>query len=652
MPKTSLGTSVYGPDPSFAEGIGNIAEMFNPKAQAQGALMQAHRDYYGNAAQNASAQARLHAAEAAGIEDQNSAYADSVLADAGYTPMQRAAIRAARSKSVADIFKGVNENTGATILQDPNGNWRAGMALLGEGTAATNPNSAFTKEEADAVALRNSQNRIAELQNTPRNVGDKQTAYILKDGKAVPFISGGVDLAPGHTYYNNNGGVLTQSAQSPIAHTGSGADPLRAAETSLALQDKLNTAIIQSTATLDSTGRSYANQPNPEQVNSISAYAVKLIQGGMSPQDALNQSALQHGVKLNQQSLIPETTPGRLWGENNTGRYLLKGFRSPNGIADTVAPQGQPVPVPSQSIVPTQPSSGSGTTGGGYTQVGLPANTTPSYGSPAPETPVQNSVTQTNEGGLNVNGVSYIPGHQAAAQLANGQATHAINKNTGESMVVYWNAGTNKFQSNPVFKGNEDTSDFESMRGNNNFLGILPNKRATSAARDVAEKALQLGVITEDELKAAREADAPAYKKLGYTDYEQQDFGPAVQNLLLNKQDSIIQAQRIKAGQDPRIAQYASGQLTDSPNALPSDAMELAEQLGINRAEFGIPQSGFGEGLPLGIGALFAPAGYGSAREAMQANLPAFFRAVQEGRIDPKTLAVKPSIVPQTVSSR
>ena len=643
MAKTSFGTSVYGPDTSFVEGVGNIASMFDPKVEAQAALNQAHRDYYGN-------QARLASANAIEAENRNNALSTDNLLAAGYTPMEIAAFQGTGTKSVADVFKGRNLYQGGREIMS--GDPYKGAMLTGQASALTNNFAPSPQAAADNVN-RDTAAKIAVAQGTPHNVGEGQTGYIIKNGVAVPIIRGDVDLAPGHTYYNNNGGVLTQSAQSPVAHAGSIADPLRAAETSLALQDKLNNAIIESTSTLDSTGKAYANRPNQEQVNSISAYAVKLIQGGMSPQEALNQSALQHGVKLNQQSLVPETTPGRLWGENPTGRYLLKDFHSPNGIADTVAPQGQPVPVNPQSLVPTQPSSRSGSNGGGYTQVGLPANTNASYGSPAPEAPAQNSVSTTSEGGLNVNGVSYIPGHQATAELANGQATHAINKNTGESMVVYWNKGTNKFQSQPVFKGNEDTSDFESMRYNNNFLGIIPNKNINAAAQDVADKALSLGVITEEQLNAARAIDVADTKNWKYEPtYEQLNFGPSVQKLLLDNQDKIIIAQRIKASQDPRIAQYASGQLTDSPNALPSDAMQLAEKLGINRAEFGIPQPGFGEGLPLGIGALFAPAGYGSAREAMQANLPAFFKAVQEGRIDFNTLAVKPSIIPQTVSSR
>jgi hypothetical protein len=319
--------------------------MFNPKAQAQGALMQAHSNYYGNAAQNASAQARLHAAEAAGIEDQNNAYADSVLADAGYTPMQRAAIRAARSKSVADIFKGVNENTGAQYLINANGDAnqiQTGLALTGQGSTAYGSNFAPNSDVATA-------NKIAVEQGKPVNVPLGNTIVTLNpDGSATPRYESNINVAPGHTIVSPTSTGVSTLFKSDVP-SGNVADPLRAAETSLALQDKLNKEIIAETSAVDSTGKNYVNQPTADQVRSISAYAVKLIEGGMSPQDAKNQSALAHGVKLNPQSVVAETTPGRLWGENNTGRYLLKGFHPP--VAETPATSNL-----SNTVVPAVPA--------------------------------------------------------------------------------------------------------------------------------------------------------------------------------------------------------------------------------------------------------------------------------------------------------
>jgi hypothetical protein len=85
-------------DPYWAQTAQNVAGLFNPRAQAQGAAVQA--------------QARLNNAKAAGVEDQNDALTIDALKKAGYSDLEIGAMRAARDNSVASIFKGINLNRG------------------------------------------------------------------------------------------------------------------------------------------------------------------------------------------------------------------------------------------------------------------------------------------------------------------------------------------------------------------------------------------------------------------------------------------------------------------------------------------------------------------------------------------------------------
>ena len=347
MAKTSFGTSVYGPDTSFVEGVGNIASMFDPRVEAQAALSQAHRDYYGN-------QARLASANAIEAENRNNALSTDNLLAAGYTPMEIAAFQGTGTKSVADVFKGRNLYQGGREIMS--GDPYKGAMLTGQASALTNNFAPSPQAAADNVN-RDTAAKIAVAQGTPRNVGLGETLVTLNpDGSATPHYEGNINVAPGHTIVSPNSTGVSTLFTSPVA-SGNAQDPVRAAENNLSLQEKLNNEIIASTSTLDSTGRTYANQPSQEQVRSISAHAVKLIQGGMSPQDALNQSALQHGVKLNQESVVAETTPGHLW-DSKTGRYLLKGFHAPetipvtSNLANTAVPVIAPVSPVTNSVVP------------------------------------------------------------------------------------------------------------------------------------------------------------------------------------------------------------------------------------------------------------------------------------------------------------
>ena len=112
-----------GGDPAWASAFNNIAGMYDPKVEAEGAALRAKRA-------SLESDARYNTARAVGAEDQNSALGEAYLAAAGYTPAEIAAMRAARSGSVYDIAHGQNTFRGRTALEA--GNMTQALPLLGQ----------------------------------------------------------------------------------------------------------------------------------------------------------------------------------------------------------------------------------------------------------------------------------------------------------------------------------------------------------------------------------------------------------------------------------------------------------------------------------------------------------------------------------------
>lgn len=110
--------SVQG-DPYWAAAAQNVASMFNPAAEAKGASLLAATRY--------------NNAKAAGVEDQNTALSDAVLAAAGLSPVERAAIRATRPNSSYDIHRGRNENRGGYFIEQ--GDLTKGLSLTHQASA-------------------------------------------------------------------------------------------------------------------------------------------------------------------------------------------------------------------------------------------------------------------------------------------------------------------------------------------------------------------------------------------------------------------------------------------------------------------------------------------------------------------------------------
>lgn len=113
-------------DPAWTTGLDRLFSIFDPKTQAEGAAMLART-------KNFDAETRYNAARAAGVEDQNAALTDEALARAGYSPMEIATLRATRSNSVSDVFKGRNLYRGGQAIES--GDLVTGLAQTDQGNA-------------------------------------------------------------------------------------------------------------------------------------------------------------------------------------------------------------------------------------------------------------------------------------------------------------------------------------------------------------------------------------------------------------------------------------------------------------------------------------------------------------------------------------
>lgn len=175
-------------DPTWAAAAANIASLFDPKAQAEGDLMRSRRTAFDS-------ETRFNNARASGQEDQNTALGEAALAAAGYTPMEIAAIRAARSNSVADVMRGVNFSRGREMLPT---DARQGSLLLGIEKAG---DKNFAGDDARADAIR-SQDAAWELANTVAGASARAAA-----------LPKPVTLGPGYRLVDpNTGSVIAEGA--------------------------------------------------------------------------------------------------------------------------------------------------------------------------------------------------------------------------------------------------------------------------------------------------------------------------------------------------------------------------------------------------------------------------------------------------------
>jgi hypothetical protein len=612
--RSAFGTAVYGPDNSYINGLGNIADKFSPAAMAAARLQQAHQALYEAEARKAGLQADDEAAR-------NAAYTDEALQRAGVSdPIARQFLLMTRTRNPyeAQHMLTLQKQT-PYLVDEAQQKARLTGSQADEATNKANLSGLEYKTRLDP--------HLSDI-FTPAEVYGIQGGFaapVFSNSRAAATIAGrSADTATREEGKNTRQqNALDAKANAPGA--GPKLSDVQRGQRILNQDPRLGGLTLdpaQSTAIAQELAANHGD------------YGAALQKFGIDPNN------IQYEDVTQARPGVTGSISDFFHGGGKTVGKRFKGFMAPGGgvlaAPHPSTPADQfPAPQQGQSVIPKLDPSAPIDQAPAAPSQPAPA-TAPASPQAAPAAPA-GDILPNKQGGLSIKGVDYNPGDQVAASMRHGQATHIIDKRTGQDTVAYWNANTGKYQTKPVFQGNEDLGDFKSMKGENNWLGVIPAKDASRAAGDVAKQALALGVITPEQLAAAQAADGG-----NAGNQVNPGYGPTVQKLLLDAQDKIVLAQRQKAMSDPRIAQYASGNFGTANSAgMPSDAMALAQQIGINRKQYGIPEAG-----PLGVEA-FTPWGYGEARDAMQASLPAFFQAVRDGRFDPRTLTVTPAPAPQ-----
>lgn len=605
-------TSVMG-DPAWGGAISNLTSLFDPKVAAEGAALQART-------RNFDAEARYNDARAGLLGDRRKALDTAALTAAGYTPRQIAALQATQTNSMADLFSGVRTDTGTQMLANGGDPRQAGILL--NFAKAGEADFAPTDARADTLNRQVAQNAI-DLQNL-KNSGALQIAQ----SRPVEVSPGASALfAPGDLRNPNaSSATPSQLFTAPALPGRVGADGTSAGTGRVGNLSADETELINRIKLEEAGGKALAG---------MASYP---IEGGVALSDVVTSSARQAfptdtpSVAITKWMAANGVTIDNDWNALSSNKSTLMKGGKPLTIADLISgnvPSAPAVAAPA-GVAPAAPSAAPA--------VAPAAGAAPAPAA-APSTPApatEAGPTKTANGGVVIDGIPFEPSRSLAAERNHGDQYTGINAKTGQLETRYWDATKATWSKAPVFTGNEDLGNFQSMRGERNFLGVIPMKDASWAADDVAKQALALGAIDPAALEAAKQADLASGESQTHRGY-----GKNVQKLLLDSQDKIILAQRQKAAQDPRVIKFARGDFTGDAG-LPDEAMALAEQIGINRAQFGIPEAGIGESLPAGLGAVFAPAGYGAAQDAMPRGLQLFFQAVRDGRVDPKTLTVRP----------
>ena len=293
------------------------------------------------------------------------------------------------------------------------------------------------------------------------------------------------------------------------------------------------------------------------------------------------------------------------------------------GNAPAAAPAAAAAPVAPVSPAPASPA-----------PAPAAAAPAPKAAPVAPAKPV--APGRTASGGIVIDGIPFEPSKTLAAERQHGDEYVGINAKTKQLEARYWDANKNKWSKTPVFTGNEDDPNVSRIKGEDTYFGIIPKDAAalSAAPGKLIEQGRAAGIIDEATLAEVMAADEK-FSKGSYRD------GGHVRGYLQSLAPKFNALYRAEAMKDPRVAKFASGDFSGDAG-LPDEAMDLAEKIGINRGQFGIPEAGIGESLPAGLGAVFAPAGYAGAQEGMPRGLQLFFQAVQEGRFDPNRLTVRP----------
>jgi hypothetical protein len=382
-------------DPAWATGISNIAALFDPKTQAEGAAMLART-------KNFDAETRYNAARAAGVEDQNAALTDEALARAGYSPMEIAAIRATRSNSVSDVFKGRNLYRGGQAIES--GDLVTGLAQTDQGNAIksaiegqtqqkllTLPDGSFNTNLAALLAggVENVGGNMVYLTPQGYKLGDLTAQGQLYNTQGVNDTSrtesqneldkvrGGVLVKTGDALADQRQavgeaattvagakagtegakqGAITKGAEDKTRETDArinsinanidnnkvktaaavaqGSDPVKKAQATLTLREGIEGVYAKDFS--ESIGNNSWEQVDPAEKKSLTDRALEYVLQGKDVGSAMKQSEADHGLTGETVKGQKSSGPFNLF-KSPDGKIKFKGFTAPSPLAAAVS---------------------------------------------------------------------------------------------------------------------------------------------------------------------------------------------------------------------------------------------------------------------------------------------------------------------------
>ncbi len=394
-------------DPYWAQATQNIAGLFDPKAEAQGASLLATTRY--------------NNAKAAGVEDQNNALSDAYLAAAGYTPAEIAAARATRDNSLASFGRGINEFRGREALIK--GDTKVALPLLGQASAyddytkgemvrrlTTNPDGTLNLDFAPALAAgvttsggvitqlgpdgkfkiidttpagkvdlnkittdtAESEAKIKLMGTKETNMGrltDAQVDLLRKKGVSVEYLTearvGAIENAANNAtaesearikLTNLTGEERTRLTSAQIARLQgltnmdklkADADAARANLNDQAKQLTVRKGIeeIYAKDFSENLGGNAWEQVDPAQKKSLTDRAMQyVLRDKLDVLAAMKKSEADHGIT----GSMVKGKKDVFWGlkKSDNGKITFEGFKSPDALADAVAGGAAPAGTP------------------------------------------------------------------------------------------------------------------------------------------------------------------------------------------------------------------------------------------------------------------------------------------------------------------
>ena len=492
---------------------------------------------------------------------------------------------------------------------------------------------------------------------------------------------------------NTLAGIITPPARPGSAQVGGAAGaaqgPVKASDFNT-YEGYFRTALERMNRMSDD-GKSYEQILRPEQADSIAGLAHDLMANAAQEGISHPQQALERAYEIATGSRMPTaednevvTHEGFIWDSTETQGRNIVGYDQSKvdqyraNLRDgTLRSLGVDNDLISKAIGSTATPGTTGMLPGGAStpssiasQVSQPAKAAQQ---PQPKKGEILKANQENLKGVNASGefsaggVDFVGFDKFQQQVDSGKVQWdpakplLISPKDGSGAIIqaYWNPNRKVFQdAPPVMEGDDELANALShLQGKDDLdaLGGMSGSgkpisslfRPVGAYEDSLETALQTavqrGLLRQEDYETAAQMDRqydPVSGKgaggLRATSGSQTGKGMTAgyyrANLLQSVLPDLMNDQRRAGLADVRIGGWAQGKFNS--NGIPTDALKVAEQMGIDKSRYGIPDD------PVtGIGAMIRPIGYSEDRKAIESGLAMFFSDVMAGNAsysDPK----------------